>query len=110
MLTHVIKSPLASEILAIGDGPDARSKRYYFCPTYLMTNITNKYITTVNVTKHLQLRVGIAQLRQMEEDQEICIQWVEGKNELADCLIKAGSSSSKTIDELEYSSFSALEF
>ena len=66
-------------------------------------------LKTTNVTKDLRLRVDIARLRQMEEKQEICVEWVEGKNQLADCLTKAGASSHNLTDVLEESSLSVIQ-
>ena len=48
--------------------------------------------TTADVTKGLQLMVDIAWLHQMEENQEICMTRLEGKNQLADCPTKGGAS------------------
>ena len=46
----------------------------------------------------------------MEENQEIYMKWVEGKNQLADSLTKACESSNKLIDVLEELPLSALQF
>ena len=49
------------------------------------------------------------QLRQMEENGEITVSWVEGKNQLADCMTKAGASTEKLFDVLEDSILSSVK-
>ena len=66
-------------------------------------------LKTTNVTKDLRLRVDIARLRQMEENGEINISWVEGNNQLADCMTKAGASTEKLFDDLENSTLSSVK-
>ena len=120
-LTRVTKSPLASETLALGDGADASFligsliKEIFLLPNMpkirCMTDNKSLFDTlkTTNVTKDMRLRVDIARLRQMEEKQEICVEWVEGKLQLADCLTKAGASSQALLEVLEDSSLSVVE-
>ena len=65
-------------------------------------------VKTSNVTKDLRLRVEIARLREMVDDEEIEVKWVEGKYQLADCLTKKGASSNKLLDVLESSTLPQL--
>lgn len=121
-LIHVTKNSFASETLALGDGADASYligsliKMIFSLPNVVkikcMADNTSLFDThtTANVIKDLWLSVDIAWLLQMEENQEICVKCVEGKNQLADCLTKAGTSSNKLIDVLEQSSLPSLQF
>ena len=114
-LSRVTKSPLASETMALGEGADASfliaslMKEIFLLPSIpkirCMTDNKSLFETlkTTKVTKDLRLRMDIARLRQMEENQEICVEWVEGKNQIADCLTKSGASSNKLFDVLEES-------
>ena len=56
------------------------------------TNIKSLFDTTTNPTKDLRLRVAIAQLLQMDKNQEICAKLVEQKNQRLPhknrCIIK----------------------
>ena len=120
-LIHVTKSSFASETPALGDGADAS----YFIGSLIKMIFSPNVVkikcmadnmslfdthTTANVIKDLWLSVDIAWLLQMEENQELCVKCVEGKNQLADCLTKAGTSSNKLINVLEQSSLPSLQF
>ncbi|XP_057305251.1 uncharacterized protein LOC130642182 [Hydractinia symbiolongicarpus] len=117
-LQRVTKSPIASETLALSEGADAS---FYLakviqqiCKLTKVPKITciidNKSLfetlKTTNVTKDLRLRVDIARLRQMVEQDEITVKWVEGKHQLADCLTKHGASPNKLLEVLETSKIS----
>ena len=119
-LGRVTKSPLASETMALGEGADASylianlMQEIFLLPNLpkikCVTDNKSLYETlkTTNVTKDLRLRVDIARLRQMEENGEITVSWVEGKNQLADCMTKSGASTSNLLDVLEWSSLSVI--
>ena len=119
-ISRVTKSPLASETLALSEGSDAG----YLLATqikeiFLMENLPKiKCITdnkslfetlkTSNVIKDLRLRVDIARLREMEESGEISVSWIDGKNQIADCMTKSGASSNKLLDVLELLSIQSM--
>ena len=106
-LTCLTKKPLAPLALETLEFSDAAVASYligslindfFLLPNMSIIKCTtdNKSLsetfTTADVTKGLQLMVDIAWLHQMEENQEICMTRVEGKNQLADCLTKGGAS------------------
>ena len=66
-------------------------------------------LRTTNVIKDLRLRVDVASLRQLVEDEELSVKWVDGQRQLADCLTKRGSSPSKLIEVLETSKLPMLQ-
>ena len=119
-ISRVTKSPLASETLALSEGADAG----YLLATqikeiFLLENLPqircvtdNKSLfetmQTSNLIKDLRLRVDIARLREMEEKGEISVSWIDGKNQIADCMTKSGASSNKLLDVLESSSIQSM--
>jgi len=60
-------------------------------------------LKTSTAVSDKRLRVDVARLREMVEKGEIVVKWVEGKNQLADCLTKRGSSSHQLLEVLERS-------
>jgi len=118
-LQRVTKSPLASETLALSEGVDASHFvaaifKEIFCLSHLpiVKCITDskslfELLRTTNVTKDLRLRVDIARLRQLLEN-EIDVQWIEGSYQLADCLTKSGASSNLLLNVLQYASLNYL--
>ena len=50
-----------------------------------------------------KLRVDVSRLRQMIENDEITLSWVEGKNQLANCLTKSGASTELLLHTLRKS-------
>lgn len=112
-LQRVTKSPIASETLALGEGADASFLLASILKDiFLMKSLPkitcftdNKSLydtlNTTNVTKDLRLRVDIARLRQMVEEEELKIKWIAGKQQLADCLTKRGATPNKLLDVLE---------
>ena len=114
-LDRVTKSPLASETMALGEGADAcyllsMTLKEIFrlqkpCEVECFTDCKSLFDTlqTSNTTKDIRLRVDIARLRQMVEEKEISIRWVDGSKQLADCMTKKGASSLKLRDVLESS-------
>ena len=63
-------------------------------------------LETRNVTKVIRLRVDIAQLCSMEENEEINVPWLKRKNLLADCMKNAGASTNNLLNDLEKSQLS----
>ena len=114
-LNRVTKSPLASETLALAEAADAA-----FLITKMIQEIfqlespppvecytdnasLSETLKTSTAVSDKRLRVDVARLREMVEKGEIVVKWVEGKNQLADCLTKRGSSSHQLLEVLERS-------
>ena len=114
-LARVTKSPLALETMILGEGADmcyllASTLKEIFLmkklpPVYCYTDCQSLYntIKTSNVTKDIRLRVDIALIRQMVENREILVNWIEGCDQIADCMTKKGASPNKLLDVLESS-------
>ena len=114
-LNRVTKSPLASETLALAEAADAaflvsKMLQEVFqletapeieCLTD-NASLTATIKTSTTVTDK-RLRVDIARLREMVDKSEITISWVDGKEQLADCLTKRGASSQRLLEVLERS-------
>ena len=62
---------------------------------YLVDNIAS-----TKVVSDKRLRVDVARLRQMIDEKEVVLHWVEGKNQIADSLTKRGASFSKLFEVL----------
>jgi transposase InsO family protein len=110
-LHRITKSPLASEASAICEGADATYliaatlKEVYpkrgvsvVCKTDSMSLCENVKTTKVNSDK--RLRVDISRLKEMITEEEIKIQWIEGKKQLADALTKRGASTELLVEAL----------
>ena len=60
-------------------------------------------INTTNVMLDKRMRVDIASLREMSENNEVSFFWIESKYQLADVFTKKGASKKKLIDVLQSS-------
>ena len=56
---------------------------------------------TTKIISDMRLRVDVSKLREMVIIGEIKVDWVEGRNQLADTLTKRGASSDKLLKALE---------
>ena len=103
-LKRVTKSPLASEVLAVGDASDAAIlianilKEVYrlkdlpnvTCFTDSKSLMDN--LKTSNTVEDMSIRVDLARLREMVERKEINYRWVQSKYNLADVMTKRTAS------------------
>ena len=112
-LNRVTKSPLASETMAVNEAAVSGflvaimvaevfnlSKR----PDVTCRTDCKSLIDTSSTTYVLQdtrLLVDVARLREMVKLNEISIEWVDGRFQLADSLTKAGASRDTLLDVLE---------
>lgn len=111
-LKRVTKSPLASEASILTDAADAgflasKMVQELFGLMYVpcVTSKTDSkslwdHLNTTKVTSDARLRVDVACIREMIKLGEIKVDWVEKSLQLADCLTKAGASSSSLLDVL----------
>ena len=111
-LVRVTKSPLASETSAVGEAADAG----FFIASLLSEIFREPQLQTVHCftdSKSLvesamntkmptdrKLRVDVSRIRQMLENKEITLSWVDGKRQLANCLTKAGASTDLLLQTL----------
>ena len=58
---------------------------------------------TTKLIKDMGLHVDIARLREMVQQNEILIEWIDGRLQLADVLPKAGASAARLVEVLESS-------
>ena len=54
-------------------------------------------LKTSNIVSDRRLRVDIARLREMVREEEINVEWVPGKLQIADALTKKGASSEQLL-------------
>ena len=101
-VSRVTKSLHVSETLVLNEGADA----VYLLATqirkiFLLNHIPQiRHITdnkpffdtlkTSSVTKDLPLRVDVARLREMEENSEISVSWINSKNQISNCMTNLG--------------------
>ena len=114
-LNRVTKSPLASETLALSEAADAAFllskilQEVFNTSTFPMIECftDNASLTetlhTSNIVSDRRLRVDIHRLREMVAKQEISVHWIEGKEQIADCLTKRGASSNQLLEILQQS-------
>lgn len=114
-LNRVTKSPLASETLALSEAADAgflisamiqEIFQIPFLPEvecYTDNNSLNDTLKTTNVITDRRLRVDIARIREMVKQREIKVKWINGRQQIADCLTKYGASTVKMLETLESS-------
>ena len=114
-LCRVTKSPLASETLALSEGADAAflvaasvqeihqlSKRPDI-ECYTDNKSLYQHLNTTRITQDMRLRVDISRLREMVEEDEITVIWVDKNEQLADVMTKKGASASNLLKALETS-------
>ena len=114
-LTRVTKSPLASETLALSEAADSgfliasmiqeifRLASLPMVKCFTDNGSLTETLQTSKIVCDKRLRVDIARLREMVEEEEINVTWVKGTGQLADCLTKRGASTSKLLDVLSSS-------
>ena len=112
-LKRVTKSPLASEILAVGEASDAGilianiMKETYklqklpnvTCYTDSKSMIDN--LKSSNTIDDMSIRVEVARMREMVNLKEIKYLWVNSKNNLADVMTKRTASSDALLQVLD---------
>ena len=116
-LDRVTKSTLSSEAMAIADAADAgyfvakMTQEVFGLETvpkvtcYTDSQSLVKHLESNKLIRDLRMRVDVARLREMMELEEVKIEWVDSANQLADCLTKAGASSTKLVEVLKKNSF-----
>ena len=114
-LNRVTKSPLASETLALGEAADSgflvasmiqemfNLSSFPKVECYTDNASLTETLGTSKIVSDKRLRVDIARLKEMVGEGEIEVNWVEGKEQLADTLTKRGASTSKLLDVLSSS-------
>ena len=111
-LKRVTKSPLASEILAVGEASDGGifianvvKELYKLKKMPKVTCITDSKslkdnLNTSNTVDDMSVRVEMARLREMVNRNEIKYVWVQSKENLADVMTKKTASSDALLDVL----------
>ena len=77
-----------------------------FLPSVLCKTDNSSLMETLHVTKlikDMRLHVDIGRLREMVQQNEILIEWIDGRLQLADVLTKAGASAARLVEVLESS-------
>ena len=112
-LQRVTKSPLASEILAVGEASDAgilvanSIKEIYKLPElpsvicYTDSKSLIENLKSSNTVTDMSVRVEVARLREMVNLKEINYKWVRSQQNLADVLTKRTASSEDLLGVLE---------
>ena len=57
-------------------------------------------LKTTKVNSDKRLRVDISRLKEMVIEEEVSIEWIEGKKQLADALTKRGASTELLVEAL----------
>ena len=103
-LERVTKSPLASETLALSEAADAGlligamlQEIFKLCklPNVLCKTDNSSLVDTLNTTNLVsdkRLRIDISRIKEMKNNNEIEIHWIRGREQVSDCLTKAGAS------------------
>ena len=111
-LNRVTKSPLASEALSLAEASDvgfliATQVQEIFClptlPKVICYTDSRSLVDTLVTTKVIsdtRLKVDVARLREMVDKEEIIVEWVDGKHQIADALTKRGASTASIIKTL----------
>ena len=106
-IDRVTKSPLASEVSAIADAADSGHlvaemiKELYVLEKlpkvvlYTDSKSLKQNLESTHVIQDPRLRVDMARLKQMIDRDEIAINWVPSKLQLADSLTKKGASAER---------------
>ena len=110
-MRRITQSPLASETLAQCEGADAaylvsntlkeifpEAKVSTICKTDSDSLV--KTLRTTKVHDDKRLRVDVARVKGMITEQEIEIEWVSSKDQLADALTKRGASTDSLVAAL----------
>ena len=114
-LSRVTKSPLASETLALSEGADMgflvasmlqeifrfSSRPQVLCLTD--NSSLTQTLETSNSVSDMRLRVDIARLREMIREDEITVEWIPGRLQIADSLTKRGASTMELLSVLSES-------
>ena len=117
-LKRVTKSPLASEASILTDAADAaflvgrmfqevfRLKEMPEITSHTDSKSLWDHLTTTKVATDARLRVDVACIREMVKLKELKVNWVYKSKQLADCLTKAGASSTSLLEVLRNGAFS----
>merc|ERR1712121_542304 len=110
-----IKSPLASETLALGEAADSgfliasmiqemlSLSSFPKVECYTDNASLTETLRTSKILSDKRLRVDIARLKEMVAEDEIIVKWVEGKKQLSDALAKCGASTLRLLTVLSSS-------
>ena len=111
-LARVVKSPLAAEAMEFANAADAAhlvassvQEMFGLNDKPVVTCVTDSkslkdHAETTNTIQDKRLRVDMARIQEMVELGEIKIQWVNGKQQLADSLTKYGASTLQLLQVL----------
>ena len=110
-LNRVTKSPLASEALALSEAADAginlARSLWLVSATEVLFRTDNESfkeaLYSSKVVSDRYLRVNIAHLREMVEEDQIQAEWIEKRKQLADCMTKKVASSVELLEVLSTS-------
>ena len=114
-ICRVTKSQLASETLSLSEVADAgfmiaSMVQEINClsslPSVLCKTDYSSLMETLQTTKLIKdmcLCVDIGRLQEMVQQNEILIEWIDGRLQLADVLTKAGASAARLVGVLESS-------
>ena len=114
-ISRVTKSPLASETLSLSEVADAgfmiasmvqKINCLSSLPSVLCKTDNSSLMETLHTTKLIKdmcLLVDIGRLREMVQQNEILIEWIDGRLQLADVLTKASASAARLVEVLESS-------
>ena len=113
-IKRVVRSTLGAETLSAVDALDSAylvtqilkemypEKKDREISVYLYTDNKSLYdaLNTSNLMLDKRLRVDISALREMHDQGDVMIRWIETKNQLADVLTKRGANKKKLVDVL----------
>ena len=112
-LNRVTKSPLASETLAVSEAADAGylvacmiSEIFALSkPVTIKCYTDNKWlyesVQSTTIPSDRRLRVDLSRIREMVNQSEVELFWINGKHQVADCLTKRGASSLLLFETIE---------
>ena len=112
-LKRVTKSPLSTEIIAVGEAADAgilvatMVKNVYKLdqlPRVVLRTDSKSLLDMMNTTNTIEdmsMRVSVARLRQMVEEKELAVEWVSTEKQLADVMTKHTASATELRRVLE---------
>ena len=121
-LNRVTKSPLASEALSLAEASDvgflvSTQVQEIFClPTlprvicYTDSHSLADTLVTTKVISDTRLKVDVARLREMIDKEEIKVEWVDGKHQIANALTKRGASTASIIKALNPATVTPHDF
>ena len=114
-IKRVVRSTLSAEMLSLQEGIDnaiyirgmiAEIMNKPPCSLSIIAYVDNKSVTQALCSTKLvddkRLRVDVASIQQNISDHEITgVRWVQGEDQLADCMTKRGASAYKLLQILK---------